>query len=239
MNGNGVAIERNGLADAFDPMGSDDEGENDVIPAPNPTIALQILEMALPPLPAPVKLWVDASPGCGGIAWPAGEVLSRYLVARKADQLRDRRVVELGSGTGLVGLVAGLLGARVAVTDQAQLLPLLSKNVALNGLDAAVCVAELDWAAPVPKDMYDPDILLAADCVYFEPAFPLLCATLRNIATKRTEILFCYKKRRKADKRFFKLLSRDFDWDHVDDDPEKDNYAKDAIYLLRLVKKRP
>jgi Lysine methyltransferase len=28
-------------------------------------------------------------------------------------------VLELGSGTGLVGLVAGYLGARVCITDQA------------------------------------------------------------------------------------------------------------------------
>ena len=40
--------------------------------------------------------------------------------------------------------------------------------------------------------------MLAADCVYFEPAFPLLVNTLKDIATDNTDILFCYKKRRKA-----------------------------------------
>lgn len=229
---------RNELADAFDPLGSDTEEENDVFPAQAPATKLHIEELAFPPLHVPIKLWIDASPGCGGRAWPAGEVLSRYLIATRAASLRKKRVVELGSGTGLVGLVAGLLGANVDVTDQAQLLPLMRKNVALNGLEANVRVTELDWAKPVPQDMRGPDLLLAADCVYFEPAFPLLCTTLCNIVAQHTEILFCYKKRRKADKRFFALLKKDFDWTHVDDDPDQHVYSKDAIYLLRLVKKR-
>jgi predicted nicotinamide N-methyase len=43
------------------------------------------------------------------------------------------------------------------------------------------------------------DLILAADCVYFEPAFPLLVRTLCDlVADQKTEVLFCYKKRRKA-----------------------------------------
>lgn len=69
-----------------------------------------------------VKLAVDAGPGCGGIAWPAGEVLSRYLCwkhAQDATYLKGKKVIELGSGTGLVGLVAGLLEQQVEcwITD--------------------------------------------------------------------------------------------------------------------------
>lgn len=41
-------------------------------------------------------------------------------------------------------------------------------------------------------------MILAADCVYFEPAFPLLVQTLSDLSDSRTEILFCYKKRRKV-----------------------------------------
>ena len=42
------------------------------------------------------------------------------------------------------------------------------------------------------------DMLLAADCVYFEPAFPLLVQTLVDLVHEDTEVLFCYKKRRKV-----------------------------------------
>ncbi|KAH7100606.1 putative methyltransferase-domain-containing protein, partial [Auriculariales sp. MPI-PUGE-AT-0066] len=224
---------------AFDPEGSDNEADppNDVFPAQNLTVTPQVQELAFPPLAQPIKLWVDASPGCGGIAWPAGQVLSQYLVNTRSDTLCGKRILELGSGTGLVGLVAGMLGAQVTVTDQAQLLALMHKNVALNALEENVAVAELDWANPIPHAMLDPDIVLAADCVYFEPAFPLLVSTLKNLATQRTEILFCYKRRRKADKRFFALLGKEFTWTHVQDDPNKATYERDGIYLYRLTKK--
>jgi Lysine methyltransferase len=52
--------------------------------------------------------------------------------------------------------------------------------------------------ASIPSSIAKPDVILAADCVYFEPAFPLLVNTLDILAGKDTEILFCYKKRRKV-----------------------------------------
>ena len=52
---------------------------------------------------------------------------------------------------------------------------------------------------PVPLHIPQPDLILAADCVYFEPAFPLLVRTLAELVPdNKTEVLFCYKKRRKA-----------------------------------------
>jgi hypothetical protein len=52
--------------------------------------------------------------------------------------------------------------------------------------------------SPLPLDIPRPNLILAADCVYFEPAFPLLVQTLSDLADTTTEILFCYKKRRKV-----------------------------------------
>jgi len=79
---------------------------------------------------------------------------------------------------------------------------------------------------------------LAADCVYFEPAFPLLVKTLTDLVPdKSTEVLFCYKKRRKADKRFFTMLKKHFLWSDVFDDSNKHVYSREAISLLRLVRK--
>jgi predicted nicotinamide N-methyase len=51
------------------------------------------------------------------------QVLSNYLAYKHANEpeyLEGKSIVELGSGTGLVGLVAGLLEptARIWITDQ-------------------------------------------------------------------------------------------------------------------------
>ncbi|KAF9224323.1 hypothetical protein BS17DRAFT_779635 [Gyrodon lividus] len=184
-----------------------------------------------------ISLKVDASPGCGGIAWPAGEVLANYLTLRGKGYCKGQTILELGSGTGLVGLVAGALGGDVWITDQAPLLNIMRANVRLNHLESSVSVSELNWGEALPSEIPRPDIILAADCVYFEPAFPLLVETLSELATEITEILFCYKKRRKADKRFFTLLKRHFSWKEVEDDPNRARYSQDAISLLTLKRK--
>ncbi|TDL29776.1 hypothetical protein BD410DRAFT_686022, partial [Rickenella mellea] len=199
-----------------------------------------------------ITLAIDASPGCGGVAWPAGEVLARYLARRRT--LQGIRALELGSGTGFVGIVAGKLGAVVAVTDQAPLLDTMRHNVTLNGLSSRVFVHELNWGDPLPQNLVNNfgtakdrpfDLILAADCVYFEPAFPLLVRTLVDLVpictepdagAHQPEVLFCYKKRRKADKRFFILLKKHFEWKQVEDDPLCDAYMRDGISLLRLVR---
>jgi len=152
--------------------------------------------------------------------------------------LQGNNILELGSGTGLVGLVAGMLGAHVWITDQAPLLAIMSRNVEMNNLSHRVFVTELNWGEPLPSDLPRFDIVLAADCVYFEPAFPLLVQTLDELAARGDpEILFCYKKRRKADKRFFTMLKKKFNWTEVDDDPDKEKYNRDAISLLRLTQR--
>lgn len=87
-----------------------------LIPAQPPSIHNETLHLNFRGIS--VALQVDAGPGCGGIAWPAGEVLSRYIVYQGRDYWRGKRVLELGSGTGLVGLVAGYLGAHTILTDQ-------------------------------------------------------------------------------------------------------------------------
>ncbi|KAJ3743364.1 putative methyltransferase-domain-containing protein [Lentinula detonsa] len=185
-----------------------------------------------------ISLQVDASPGCGGIVWPAGQILSSYLIKRGSELLQGRRVVELGSGTGLVGLIAAKLGAgRVWITDQAPLLDIMQQNLSLNSLQRNCIAAELDWGTSVPASLPLPDVILAADCVYFEPAFPLLVQTLDALATERTQIFFCYKKRvRTADKRFFGILRKKFTWQEVTDDPNRNMYNRENITLIKLSK---
>ena len=75
--------------DELDPLrhlrdgGSDEDGADIIVPAQLPSIHDQTIELAFPasrdpavdvPPAVTIKLAVDASPGCGGIAWPAGEV---------------------------------------------------------------------------------------------------------------------------------------------------------------------
>lgn len=59
-------------------------------------------------LPEPgLQIYEDGGElGCGGKVWIAGELLSKYLLDKGL--YHKKKVVEIGSGTGLVGLTLGL-----------------------------------------------------------------------------------------------------------------------------------
>lgn len=93
------------------------EDDDTLVPTQPPSIHRQIQVLKIGHIS--LQLLVDAGPGCGGITWPSGQVLSKYLVSRGSRSLQNRHVLELGSGTGLVGLIAAQLGpSKVTITDQ-------------------------------------------------------------------------------------------------------------------------
>lgn len=65
----------------------------------------------------------------------------------------------------------------------------------------------------------------------------MLVDTLRLLCSDKTNILLCYKKRRKADKRFFVLLKKQFAYEEVLDDPYKPVYEREGLFLYRLTRR--
>ncbi len=107
-----------------------------------------------------------------GVAlWPAAIALA-HEVASRADAFRDRRVLELGAGTGLPGIVAASLGGRVVQTDRDALaLSVCRRNGARNGA-RAIEYRQVDWADWDDEGRYD--WILGADILYGEAAHPHL-----------------------------------------------------------------
>ncbi|KAK5133941.1 hypothetical protein LTR08_007061 [Meristemomyces frigidus] len=190
----------------------------------------------------PLKLHEDLSKGVGGQAWPAGLVLAKYLLRNKRDELKQSSIVELGAGGGLVGLAIAL-GCRpnkvIHITDQEPMLALMRQNIDLNELDGAVQASVYNWgSAPTGQIPEYPDIVLAADCVYFEPAFPLLQQTLEDLIGPNTVCYFCFKKRRRADTQFMKAIKKVLAVEDVLDDLERGIYARKNIFLCTIKRKR-
>ncbi|EPY74406.1 methyltransferase-like protein 21D [Camelus ferus] len=84
-----------------------------------------------------LRLQQYGSGGVGCVVWDAAIVLSKYLETPwfsgdGAHALTRRSVLELGSGTGAVGLMAATLGANVVVTDLEELQDLLKMNINMN-----------------------------------------------------------------------------------------------------------
>jgi hypothetical protein len=118
------------------------------------------------------------------------------------------------------------------ITDQEPMFDLMQRNIALNDLNLRVVASIYDWGAPTPSQLLThPDIILAADCVYFEPAFPLLQQTLKDLIGENTVCYFCFKKRRRADLQFMKVARKMFDVKKVDDDPDREVYTRKGLFL--------
>eukprot|EP00740_Mantoniella_antarctica_P002614 CAMPEP_0181358566 /NCGR_PEP_ID=MMETSP1106-20121128/5584_1 /TAXON_ID=81844 /ORGANISM="Mantoniella antarctica, Strain SL-175" /LENGTH=248 /DNA_ID=CAMNT_0023471547 /DNA_START=576 /DNA_END=1322 /DNA_ORIENTATION=- len=65
--------------------------------------------------------------------WGAATATADWLCDRGMEWIQGKRVVEIGAGTGLLGLVAARLGASsVTLTDLPTELPLLRRNLAAN-----------------------------------------------------------------------------------------------------------
>jgi len=121
-------------------------------------------------------------------------------------------------------------GSQIEITDQVQLLALMQHNIKLNELSSELVSASvLDWGASSTE--HKPDILLAADCVYFEPAFPLLLVTLKQLIGPSTICYFCFKKRRNADLHFVKDLKKSFKVEDIMNDPDRPVWSRERLFL--------
>lgn len=80
-----------------------------------------------------------------------------------------------------------------------------------------------------------PDVILAAECVCFEPAFPLLLQTLKDLLALNPQavIYFCFKKRRRANLRFVKMAKKAF---VVQELPDQDRpvFERQQLFLFSL-----
>jgi predicted nicotinamide N-methyase len=111
----------------------------------------------------------------GSVLWPSGVSLSKYLffLTQKAAGgiMKQRRILDMGCGTGIVGLTMAKLNedAKVILSDsETALWPLLRKNIQENiGDNDRITISGLDWRDPTtflpPEDI---DLILAADVLY-------------------------------------------------------------------------
>lgn len=113
-------------------------------------------------------------------------MLTKYLEHSGLD-LSDKRVLEVGAGTGLVGIAASVLGAGcVLITDLEYTLNNTAANIAANepSLRGRVHTAELDWFRPgsagasVAALAQRPHYILGADVVWVDSLIEPLVKTL-------------------------------------------------------------
>lgn len=114
-------------------------------------------------------------------------MLAWFLWERRAE-LQNKRVLEIGSGTGLPGIVAAKCGAKVTLSDSVTLPKSLShlkrscqlnnlvlnKNIDLIGLTWGLFLHNFDAHGPV-------DLILGSDCFYEPSVFEDILVTVSYI----------------------------------------------------------
>ena len=180
--------------------------------------------------PILVRLGQDQDAACGqhtgGIVWETSVLLLNYLLwknKKEASFLRDKRIVEVGAGCGLlgIGLAASCDPRRVILTETSQVLTNLEANVKMNkailGKDIARACA-LDWTCFM-QDARAAEIsegfgqLVVGTDVLFSPALvePLL-ETLDFVVAKEDSMIYlCVQVRCAAShEKFFRLAAERF-----------------------------
>jgi predicted nicotinamide N-methyase len=132
----------------------------------------------------------------GVTLWPAASHLADYLV-EYPELVREKRVLELGAGLGLSGLVAHHLGASTTVlTDGdkyvlAQLRSNVQQNSSASSSSSTPYVSSIQcqtllWGKTTPPPSEDEkfDVLLGADVIYgwdsFEPLLDTVVAWMKK-----------------------------------------------------------
>lgn len=107
-----------------------------------------------------------------GVAlWPSGIALAHEILAR-GGELKGKTVLELGAGTGLPGIIASSLGARVVQTDRQEVaMAICRRNGQRNGA-REIEYRLADWSEWTDTARYD--WIIGADILYGETFHPSL-----------------------------------------------------------------
>jgi predicted nicotinamide N-methyase len=196
----------------------------------------------------------------GTRVWDACPVLGRWMELH-SEQLRGRHVLELGSGTGLAGLVAAAVGARVVLSDQEPLMPLLRHNIELvresfPQLDAQARVIAWGATARDSSQMETIDLVVGSDLVctltlslcstdicktYDVDDLQLLFTTFDQLCSPQAKIVLAYENWRYAVPLFFEMCAAKFDIAVVPEDElqlsemEKDQQCRVCIFTRKKI----
>ena len=129
-------------------------------------------------------LWKQST---GSAIWGGGIVLSREMARLGPEFWANKRVLELGTGTGLGAVSAAKLGAAdVLATDRdADVLALAQRNARANlGCGSPVRTALLSWGGSAEAEAEltrGTDVVIGADLTYNKDAWPVLFETVRRV----------------------------------------------------------
>ncbi|KAJ6667370.1 hypothetical protein lerEdw1_016491 [Lerista edwardsae] len=169
----------------------------------------------------------EATDSYGAVVWPSALVLCHFLETNaKRYNWADKNVIEIGAGTGLVSVVASLLGARVTATDLPEVVENLQYNLVRNTKGRCKHepqVKELFWGADLeekfPRSLCQFEYILAADVVYHHPYLDELLLTFDHLCKETTTIIWAMRFRLEKENQFVDKFQKLFKLEVISDFP--------------------
>lgn len=156
--------------------------------------------------------------GIGGKVWDSTYVLLEYLKSPNTSKefIRNKKLLELGCGTGLLGLgLSELYPLSYILTDLDEVIPLVDANIQLNLLlqkqhrnqfESQYVARKLPWGELDAIDdlMLQCDVIVASDVVYdpsiYEPLIQTIMYLLENGNDK--QFILAHRHRHPEDQRY-------------------------------------
>uniref|UniRef100_A0A7N2MXN2 Calmodulin-lysine N-methyltransferase n=1 Tax=Quercus lobata TaxID=97700 RepID=A0A7N2MXN2_QUELO len=148
--------------------------------------------------------------------WPSEEVLA-YFCLSHADMFRSKRVIELGSGYGLAGLVIAAIteAVEVVISDgNPQVVDYIQRNIDANsGAFGATRVSSmtLHWDQEEISNISNAfDVIIASDCTFFKEFHNGLARIIRFLLKKEgpSEAIFLSPKRGNSLDKFLETIKQ-------------------------------
>ena len=139
--------------------------------------------------------------------WGSAIGLAQHI-ARLDNSLSGKKVLDIGCGFGLTGIVASQLGANVVFTDFEHDALLFAKyNAQQNGVESATFI-QMDWNATCFQSIFD--VILASDVIYEEQNWKPIIELLQKLLTKNGVAIFSEPNRNNAGGFFRSLRENGF-----------------------------
>jgi predicted nicotinamide N-methyase len=123
----------------------------------------------------------------GVMLWPASLALAHEVLTR-AEQLAGKRVLELGAGTGIPGIVAATLGADVLQVDRSEVATHVCELNKARNQATRVEVREGDWDTFHSEQPFD--LILGSDVLYVTTMHERLRAICERYLAPGGTVLF-------------------------------------------------
>jgi len=181
----------------------------------------------------------------GLTVWDSAIVLAKYLevLERKTPGFFDgKRVIELGAGCSIPGIVAASLGAIVTLTDVPRIIGIMRKNAENNLKDTKhpFRIKELTWGkTPIGKFKPPLDVILGADIIYTKQSIVPFLKTAYKLAGENTLFLLAFENHEEdAFHRFWEKVEEYFQVKKIPSEELHEYYQDEQIDVLSLTKKK-